>query len=73
MKMKILSIVTLVVFSIVPLQAFAIDQEFSSAPENASTYSYTDNAQQSQFIIPVIMAIISVVAGIAIYAGTRKK
>lgn len=45
----------------------------SSTPEDVGTgpYSYTDNTPQLQFIIPVVIAIISVVAGIAIYAGTR--
>ncbi|MDE1842715.1 MAG: hypothetical protein KGH95_03590 [Thaumarchaeota archaeon] len=71
--MKILPIMILVGLSIVTLQAFSIDQESSSTPENAMTYSYTDNTLQLQFVIPVIIAIISTVAGMAIYAGTRKK
>ena len=71
--MKTLHIVILVGLSIVSLQAFATNQEFSSTPENATTYSYTDSTLQEQFTIPVVVAIISVVVGIAIYAGIRKK
>jgi hypothetical protein len=45
----------------------------SSTPENVGTgqYQYVDNTSQLQFIIPVIVAIISIVVVIAIYAGTR--
>lgn len=42
----------------------------SSAPEASQTFSYTNN-DSSQFIIPSIIAIISIVVGIAIYAATR--
>ncbi|MGI0093514.1 MAG: hypothetical protein ACREA8_05375 [Nitrosotalea sp.] len=47
----------------------------SSTPENATTYTYTDNTVQEQFTIPAVVAIVSVVVGIAIYTGakTRKK
>jgi len=60
---------------VVTLQAFAIDQEFSSAPENVGNgpYHYTDNTLQTQFTIPVVVAIVSIVVGIAIYYGARSK
>ncbi len=44
-----------------------------STPEGVGNgpYSYTDNTAQLQFTIPAIIAIISVVIGIAIYAASR--
>lgn len=63
-----------IIFITVP-DAYALSNSDmpSSTPADVGTgpYSYTDNTPQLQFIIPVVIAIISVVAGIAIYAGTR--
>jgi len=71
--MKILYFLIILGLSIVTLQAFAIDQEFSSTPADAGTFSYTDNTLQTQFTIPVVVAIIAIVAGIGIYFGARSK
>ncbi len=45
----------------------------SSTPQGVGNgpYSYTDNTAQLQFTIPAIIAIISVVVGITIYAASR--
>lgn len=72
--MKIFYRLIILGLSIVTLQAFATDMP-SSTPEDVGTgpYSYTDNTLQEQFTIPAVVAIVSVVVGIAIYSGTRSK
>jgi hypothetical protein len=72
--MKTLHLSIIIVLYIVTLQAFATDMP-SSTPENVGNghYSYTDNASQLQFIIPAVVVIISIIAGIAIYSGARSK
>ncbi len=71
--MKTLYYSIIVGLSLVILPAFATNLEFSSTPENATTFSYTDNTSQLQFIIPAIIAIVSIVAGMAIYAGAKTR
>jgi len=48
--------------------AFADADLPSSTPENVGNgpYHYTDNTLQTQFTIPVVVAIIAIVAGIGI-------
>ena len=72
--MKTLHLFIIIGLSIVTLQSFATDMP-SSTPENVGNgpYHYTDNTLQTQFTIPVVVAIVSIVVGIAIYYGARSK
>jgi hypothetical protein len=42
----------------------------SFAPKTSPTFSYTNN-DLSQFMVPLIIAIISVIGGFTIYAATK--
>jgi hypothetical protein len=59
--------------SLMTLPIFAVSDlsPSSSAPENQLHYSYTNNELQSQFSIPIVVAIVIIITGIAVYAGMR--
>jgi hypothetical protein len=74
---KLSDFIAMLLFTIIFItihNAYALsnsDMPSSTPADQVGPYSYTDNTVQMQFIIPAAVAIIAVVAGIAIYAGTR--